>query len=358
MTIIFGGQGVQPTLRGQASNVYSLQAGQVNLIPAGTWRVTVDGFSSIQEYDPITTIWRGIGNNPSTVGEYVNSDGVNYRVANQTGCIVGVLVTNGGSGYTSAAIPQFTSTTGANFTEILGGTVSATVSVTNGGTNYVYPPVVFIDAPASPGVQATAQATISAGAVTAVTVIDQGAGYTNVPNITFLNDPRDTTGGGASAVAALTGAGTVTAVLVTDHGNPVANNTTTPPTLTVSAGSAAGTAIMDWTIQSYTVTSTGSGYVGAVQVQALGTGFPGTSPQTTNPTIQSKLVRTRLAQIIGAVATTNLTATGQNVVDGGIYSGNNVTGIVYGYAGGAASSAALPAFTFGGASAVAMVLAN
>lgn len=357
MTIIFGGQGVQPTLRGQPSNVFSLQAGQVRLIPAGTWRVQVDGFSSVQEYDPITTIWRGIGNNPATAGEYVNSDGVNYRVANQTGCIVGVLLTTAGSAYVTA--PTVTAASGAAvFTTILGGTISATVSVTNGGTNYVYPPLVFFDAPAAPGVQATGKSIISAGAVTSVTVVDQGAGYTNVPNISFINDPRDTTGGNASAVATLTNSGAVTAVLVTDHGNPVAANSTTAPVLTFSSGSAAGTAIMDWTIQSYTVTSAGSGYVGAVQVQALGSGFPATSSINTNVTIQSKLVRTRLAQIIGALSSTALTATGQTVIDGGIYAGSNVTGIVMGYSGGAASSAALPAFTFGGADSVAVILAN
>lgn len=353
MTIIFGGQGVQPTLRGQASNVLALQAGQVRLIPAGTWRIVTDGFCCVQEFDPITGIWRGIGNGPAEVSTYVNSDGVNFRIANQTGCIVGVELTVAGSAYVTA--PVVTASTAAAFTVLLGGLVSTAVSVTNGGTNYVYPPQVFIDAPAAPGVQATATATIAAGAVTGVTIIDQGAGYTNVPNITFVNDPRDSTGGNASAVAVLTGSQTVSAVLVTDHGNPVAANQTTQPALTFSTGSAAGLAIMDWTIQSYTVTSAGSGYVGGVAVMALGSGFPSALPAYTNPTTQSKLVKTRDASILGALALTALTATGQNVINGGVYAGSNVTGIVAGFSNG---SAALPAFTFGGAGAVAVILAN
>jgi hypothetical protein len=354
MTIIFGGQGVSPTLRGQASNVFALQAGQVRLIPAGTWRVTTGNLTCIQEFDPITGIWRGIGNGPAETSTYVNSDGVNFRVANQSGCVVGAELTAAGSGYVVA--PTITPSAGsAVFTVLLGGLVSTSVSVTNGGTNYIYPPQVFIDAPAAPGVQAVAKCAISAGSVTGVTIIDQGAGYTNVPNITFVNDPRDTTGGNASAVAALTGTGTVSAILVTDHGNPVANNSTTQPTLTVSTGSATALAIMNWTIQSYTVTSAGSGYVGSVEVVALGTGFPAAAAAYTNPTTQSRLVKTRRAEILGALATTALTATGQTVINGGIYSGSNVAGYVAGFATG---SAALPAFTFGGGDDVVTILAN
>lgn len=342
MTIIFGAQGVSPTLRGQPTNVYSLQAGETFIIPAGTWSVACGPYSRIQRYDPITGIWRGMG--AESVGsKYINSDGVNARVANQTGCVVGAVVTTAGSGYTSDPIAT-ASGGNAVFNPVIGGAVNTSVTVTNGGTGYAYPPHVEFDAPpAGNGVQATGSCTISGGVVTAVTVVNQGAGYTNVPNITFINDARDTVGSGAAATALLTGAGTLTALLVTDHGTAV----TSLPTISFSGGggsSAAATAIMCWTTTAYTVTSAGSGYAGNVSVTGIG-GFPTTTPAYTNPAIQSNLVRGRAASYLASIASGGVSATSQSLYDGGIYAGIP-TGIVTGFASG---SAAQVSFAVGGA---------
>lgn len=321
---VYGGQGVTGSLRGQPTNVYALKSGQVDLIPSGSWYLECGPYCAYQELDIITGIWRSIGSD-TRASRYVRSDGSNFRVANQSGCVIGALLTNAGTGYTS--VPTVTdATTGATYQAILGGAISTTVTVTNGGTNYTYPPDVDFSAPPPGGIQATGYCTISAGVVTSVTVVDQGAGYVSPPTITFENDPREglnntTIGYNASAIATLTGANTITGIVVLDHGNPV----TSLPTITIAGGggaSGAATPIMCWAITAYTVSASGTGYTGTVEVTGLG-GFPATSPAYTNPTTQSNLLRGRRASILAALATTfaNITATGQTVYDGGLYAG-------------------------------------
>lgn len=321
---VYGGQGITGSLRGQPTNVYALEAGQVGFIPSGSWFLECGPYCAYQEYDLITGIWRSIGND-TRASRYVNSDGSNFRVANQSGCVIGALLTNGGTGYTG--VPTVTDvTTGATYQAIVGGAVATSVTVTNGGTNYTYPPQVNFSAPPPGGIQATGYCTISAGVVTSVTIVDQGAGYSSPPTITFENDPREglngtTIGYNAAAIATLTGALTITGVLVLDHGKPV----TALPTITFAGGggaSAAATPIMCWALTAYTVTGSGTGYTGTVEVTGLG-GFPSGNPAYTNPSTQSNLLRGRRASIMAALATTfaNITATGQTVYDGGIYPG-------------------------------------
>lgn len=325
MPLAIGAQGVNSGLRGQATNEIALAAGASYVIPAGSWFVKAGKYATVQQYDPIMGIWVAIGSDMGAGGgqsassmRYVNSDGVNFRVSNQTGCCIGALITNAGSGYTSA--PTCTASGGsAVFSCIVGGAINTSVTVVSGGTNYTYPPIVVIEAPPAGGIPATATCTISSGAVNAVTVTNQGAGYASAPAIFFKNDPRDSTGAGASATSVLTGAGTVTGILVTDHGTAV----TSIPTLSFSGGggsSAAATAIMCWTITAYTVVTAGSGYLGATEITGLG-GFPATAAAYTNPSTQSQLLRTRKASIQGALSGVAITATGQIVDDGGIYPG-------------------------------------
>ncbi len=327
MTILFGGSGVQPTLRGQPTNAWSLQGGNCKLIPTGAWNITPGLYSVVQEYDAITGIWRAIGSGLSGGStKFINSDGGNWRISNQSGCIVGGIVTTAGAGYTTA--PSVTSNVGSpKITAILGGAVNTSITVVNGGSGYVYPPIVLFDAPnvsgsSTYGVQATGHATISGGAVTAITVDDQGAGYTNTPNIYLQNDPRDTAGNGATATCTLTGSGTVTALVVTDFGNAITS--TAVPTLTFSGTStsgAAATANMNWSVLSYSATSVGGGYSSTVLVTSIDTGFTATAGSTTNPTFTSNLVRTRPCRIKAPLTGTTVTTVGQSVIDGGVFSG-------------------------------------
>lgn len=351
MGLVYGGQGVVPSARGQATTVISLPAATSQIIAAGSWGVGTGLYSSLQEFDPVTGIWRNIGNDSGTTFRWINSDGVNFRIANQTGQVVGALVTAAGAGYTSA--PVITDNGGAaTYQAVIGGALNTSVTIVNGGTNYTYPPSIQISAPGNPGVQATATCTISAGAINAVTIVNQGAGYTNAPTLSVINDPRDTTGKNASLACTLTGAGTVTAVLVTNGGTAV----TSVPTLTFTGGgftsTAVATAIMCFTTTAYTVTSTGSGYVGNVLITGLG-GFPTTAPSYTNTYIQSLLVRQRPALYGGALTTTNLSTGPQTLYDGGIFPGVP-TGYVSGFSTG---SAALVSFSVGGVTDTVLLIA-
>ena len=332
---LFSGPGVTPSLKGSVTNDIELQAGQCFLMGSpglggAGWFATKPGkYTTFQEYDPITTTWRSIGAGPSDgLMEYNYSDGQNYRLANQTGCVVGSRVTGAGSGFTSK--PTVTVSAGnAIFLPIIGGAISTTVTISNGGTNYTYPPVVLISAPPSPGVQATAYATLTNGAVTSITVIDQGAGYVTPPTISFINDPREGVNGvalgyNAAAVTTLTGAGTLTALLCIDHGSAIAP-TSSLPTITISGGGGTGAtavAIMDWSITSYTLSgaSGGAGYSGNVLISAYG-GFTTSSAAYLNPTIEQNLVKGRNAQIVASISGSALTSSGQTVNDGGVYPG-------------------------------------
>jgi hypothetical protein len=343
----FGGVGVSLPLNQQGTNAIALQAGATYYVPPGTFNLRHGGNSTVQTLDPILGVWRPIGADSGN-WEQVDSDGNNYRIANQTGCAVAALLTQAGTGYTSP--PTVTPSAGSSSWTALLGNVVSSVTVNLGGSNYTYPPIVLIQAPGFPGIPATAYATISAGAVTAVTMQDVGAGYTTTPFITFFNDPRDTTGSGAVGTAVLTGNGTVTGLLCTNHGVPITSGTV--PTLTFSGGggaSAAAVAIMDWTVTSYAVTGAGSGYAGAFEVVTIGPGIPTTATAYTNPDTQASFLRTRAAAITGALSGTGVTATGQTLLDGGHIGGvtSNISVAVFG--GGAPTTVATLTLGVGGA---------
>ena len=338
---LFSGSGLTPSLKGVVSNVVSLQAGQVQtLSPAGWYAVRSGKYTTIQQYDPITTTWRSIGGGLIGGGvEYFYSDGVNYRLANQSGCVVGATLTNVGSGYTSA--PAVAASAGSSvWKAIVGGAVNQTVTVTNGGTGYTYPPIVQIQAPPAGGVQATGYCTLSAGAVSTVTIVDQGAGYASAPTIVFVNDPREglngtTVGVNAAASATLTGSGTITALLCVDHGNPIAytaGTATSIPTLSITGGggaSAAATAIMNWGIVGLTSAGYTAGAVtsGTPSAQLTGEDVQPTANATVlNPSVQNGLVRPRNADIrvlitAGAYPAAYNTAGGFTIRDSGVYTG-------------------------------------
>lgn len=348
MPVNFGGPGVQPILGSLVSTTLTLQSGEVWTVPSGRWSIKPGKYTSFQEYDPLVGIWRTIGaGSTAAPQEIVFSDGVNYRLANQTGCPVGAVVTTAGSGYSSTTPPTVTpSAGGSKWVAVVGGAINTTVTVSNGGSNYTYPPNVLIQAPPPGGVPATAYCTLSGGAVSSVTVTDQGAGYVIPPIITFVNDPREGLNGvgvgvNAAAVTTLTGAGTVTAVVCLDHGQ---GGQTAVPTLAFSSGSAAATAIMCWSITAYTVSATtaGSGYQAPVIISGYAQA-PGSSVLT-NPTIQSNLVKGRNAFMLGAVSASAITATGQTVLDGGVYPALP-TLFAYGFMPVAAASAVQAVFT-------------
>lgn len=147
------------------------------------------------------------------------------------GCVTGIQVTAGGSGYASAPTVTINSGSGA-----VAGTVTVTngavasIAVSAGGTLYTTAPDVVISG--GGGFGATAYATLSAGAVNAIVVLDGGAGYTSTPTVTLV-----TKGSGATATATVSG-GKVISITVTAQGSGYED----PPTVSFSSGAATATA--------------------------------------------------------------------------------------------------------------------
>ena len=365
---LYSGPGQIPTFKGVPTNKITLPSGGVYPIaPAGYWMIRTGPYSVIQQYDPITGTWTRIGGGVPAGGiEYIYSDGVNYRIANQSGSVVGALLTNAGSGYTSAPVVT-PSAGGSLWKSWIGGAVNTTVSITSGGSGYTYPPTVFISSPppitSGGGIQATGYATISGGVVTAVTITNQGAGYTSAPTITFFNDPREnpnialsaagtgvsantvTQGSGAAAVCTLTGSGTVTGLVCLDHGQ---GSLTSVPTLAFAGGggsSAAATAIMNWTVTAATVGTGGATVVGAFVNATAEDNFPATAAAYTNPDTQANLVRIRKADVRYTVSAGSI-ATPVVIYDGGCYTSQPTTMVVGNVS--AVTTPPVATFTMGG----------
>lgn len=301
------------------NNEMTMPAGAVSILPAGQYQVTPGLYTFIQTKDPVTNLWRQIQSMPNG-SVRVYSDGGNFRLANLTGCALGAVVTTAGTAYTSA--PTVTASAGAStWTAIVGGAISATVGAgALAGTGYIYPPILQVSAPPLGGVPATLTCAISAGAISAVTVVNQGAGYNVAPTVSVVNDPRDTVGSGGTIVAALAGSGTITAVVCTNHGTPV----TAVPTLTFSGGggsSGAATAVMCFSITGVGSVTGGAGYGNALAFGVITTGGQAPAGTGTNPANAANLLIPRQASGAG-VSTSGgaLTATGFAFTDTGLFS--------------------------------------
>lgn len=215
------------------TNTVELQAGQALTIPAGTWIVgAVGDVSAVQYLDPVTQEWTNLTEPGTPFGITIRSDGFNFRVANLSGVATGATVSTPGSGYAQASTVVTPSAGNSQWTAVVGGRLGA-ATITAPGANYSIAPLVFVPAPPPPGVCAVGHATLVAGAVTAITWDNPGAGYPYPPQVLLIpspNDPALETIQNAKATVVLAGAGTVSAVLLNSFGSPQA----TAPTLTIS----------------------------------------------------------------------------------------------------------------------------
>ncbi len=217
------------------SNRQALASGQTMVIPAGEWVVSCTGtISALQWNDPVRNEWVNLVGPGSTFATRVRSDGVSWRVNNLADAAYAATVTAAGTSYVQASTTVTPGTGNSTWVPIVGGAV-ATGSITASGKGYTIPPLVQIPDPPVPGVPATGIAVISSGSVTSITIINAGAGYLAAPVPTILpvqTDPAYIAGSitNATATLTLTGAGTLTAVLLGNFGQPL----TTAPTLTVA----------------------------------------------------------------------------------------------------------------------------
>jgi len=296
----------------QSPQILTLASGGIYYPPSGEYLVTTGSQTVIEWWDAPNAIWRNYAG-PNT-WEQIACDGANFRLVNLSGVVVGANITNAGSGGTNGIGPIQTGSTvsfaapaagGVTATAqgyvVVGGTVPAP-TVTQGGSGFLVPPAIACDPPPPGGVQATFTSTISAaGVLTGVTQLNPGAGYTSIPQFYIIPEPMfyqgairfpgdvaqaipapglinpanvwtgspfqgniqsGTTGALLTGVA-LTGSGTLTAIVMTYFGNGYAGNTVPAVSFAgTSLGAAAATSIMSLCATGATVVASG----GAAQI--------------------------------------------------------------------------------------------
>jgi FtsP/CotA-like multicopper oxidase with cupredoxin domain len=199
------------------------------------------------------------------------------------GSLGGLLLTNGGSGYTSAPAVSITgggAVTNATAVAVLAPTALASITLTNGGTGYTSVPGVTITGGGGSGATATA-VMAPTGNVKSVSMTDPGAGYTCTPTVVF-------TGGGGSGAAgtATRQGGRITAVTITNGGSGYS----TAPAVSFSlatgctrARGAVATAAVGKAVASVTLVGVGSGYTSVPLVGFTGGGGTGAAATAVLP---------------------------------------------------------------------------
>ena len=286
MPVIIGATGLNFS---SAPTELTLAGAQAYLVPSGQYWAQLGPYSAVEWYDSNAGLWR-VQNAPGTSG-YLVADGTNWRLINRTGCPVGALVTNNGSGYTSA--PTVTASAGGStWKAIVGGAINTTVTVTTAGA-YNYVPNLLFSAPKSGGINASGYAVLTAGAISSVVVTNQGAGYSSAPTITIKADPRDTAAGGGvlTVNATLVLLTDIAAVVCTDPGTAAVTST---PTLSFTGGggsSAAATVLMNYTVTGITVATAGVAYGNAQPFYVhSGSGVSTAAAVNHNPAIENKVI--------------------------------------------------------------------
>ena len=300
----------------QGNNRFGLAAGDCLVIPPGDWALGRGPYTFLQEYDPVNNAWWGFST--ARVGrENIHSDGVNFRLANLTGCPVAGVVVAGGSGYVQGSTTCTASAGGSTWQPIVGGMLSVT-TISVAGSGYGIAPLVLIPAPPAPGVQATAHAAITGGSVTTVTLDNVGAGYITAPTITIVPHPFDPNLATAvpvtaTALCAIVGAGSITAVICTNNGAPAS------PSLTIAGvGSSASVAVVSCnTMTAGSVAAGGTGFSGGGGLTTVG-GIPTAAPLYTNPAVQlvGEIPRPAAA---GFFATGGSLVSISTIYDGGLF---------------------------------------
>lgn len=338
MAIRIGGQGIGLDLPQQlypsgatnfgasyegATNYLTLNTGDAQIIPPGTWWITHDGYSVLQWKDPVTGIWRGFSS--ARIGfQRVQSDGANFRVANLTSCPIAAVVTTQGSSYVQATTTVTASVGNSTWYPIIGGAISTSVTVATAGTGYTIPPLVYFPAPASPGVPATGYATLSGSTVGSIVVTNQGAGYLTAPVPVIIPSPLEPAPGSITAATATTtisgNAGKLCAILCTNSGAAVA----TMPTLTITGAgsSAAATAVVMYTIASATG-SGGATYTSGENIATTTGGVTSATPVLTNPAIELNTFYPRPA--VGVPTITANAVAGFTFTDTGLFTSSDLT---------------------------------
>lgn len=143
------------------------------------------------------------------------------------GEIVGINITNPGSGYTAPtvafSVEQDETGSGAAVTLVAAGGTITDVAITAGGTGYSNAPVATITDDTGEG--ATVELVVAEGVITDAVLTDPGSGYSIAPTITITDD----TGADATAELTVTGGEIISAVITNPGGGY-----SIPPTVTIT----------------------------------------------------------------------------------------------------------------------------
>jgi hypothetical protein len=347
-----------------STNKLGLAPGDVFVIPAGDYYLSLGMYLVLQFLDPITNTWYTPAGAAWTRGlSFVSADGFTCRVANLTGCVVSASVINGGTSYvqgttTITAIGAFAPYAVPTLLPIVGGalglTGTFTVDVPTKGANYGVPPLIMIPPPPPAqanangvgGIPAQAIAVLgTGGSISSVSIINPGAGYPTAPVAVVVPSPFDPNLSlgitNASVTFSLTSSGVIMGALVTNNGGPLPNGSLGSVTLSIGGAGSSGslTANVMQTIITASVTGAGSG--GA----AFGTTFGGAPVQgtiTNGPDSLFLSFEPRPANIGLASVTANFTGA---VYDGGLFESAPTAVVVPGV--GATSTIATVAFIMG-----------
>lgn len=338
-----------------SSNPYfGLEAGEALTIPAGDWYIGVGQYSILQYLDPQTGLWRGVEATRDGV-TFVKSDGFTTRIANLTGCPVGGVVTAAGSGYVAGSTTVTPSAGNSTWSAVVGGKLTSPTVVT-AGSGFTIPPLVFIPGPPVGGMQATAVAALTSGAVSSVTLVNAGGGYIGTTiTATILPSPFDPNLSNCvagSVTFTVGGAGTLAGVLCTNPGETLAAPNSL--TLTVAGNGTGGTAspVVLQTVSSASVTTNGAGYPDSANLLLTSAGGRNTAADAVgNPTLSKTGFVPRPVNGVaattsaGAIATANLT-----IYDGGLFTAAPSPLILDSLGTTAPTTVAVVSFTMGGVS--------
>ena len=268
-------------------------------ISMGIETVTI-GSGGSQYTAPPLVVFTGVG---------TSALGATAQTVISQGVVTSVTVTSPGSGYLSMPGATISNGSGAIAQAILAGTSIAAVTIINQGSGYLTNPQVTLSGGGGTGAQITAQ--VIAGKVMSVTLVNPGSGYTSLPQISiegnaqlslslspapvdrivvtapganYVDAPAITISGAATARASLIPT-TIAGIDVVDGGSLYASD----PLVIWSAGVSQISSPVypitrvnrSFSLNSITVTGSGTGYQSTPQVVLSAPSIGGTPAQAT-----------------------------------------------------------------------------
>lgn len=253
---------------GQWGNQYLIIANNNTVNDYWVWDgTTLFTSGSLAPQVVITNSGSGYTSAPTIVAYGGSGTGATFSATVSNGFVTNIVVTNAGTGYkvgelVQAYISGGGSDSGVELVAVLGSTSVGSVVITTPGSGYTDGTYNLVFSGGG-GTGAAGTYTVSGTIVTGATVTSSGSGYTSTPTVSFPSGG----GTGAVGVVSLVSAGLASVTIV--HGG---TNLTAAPTLTVTGGGGSGaTAVATITsgvITSITVTNAGSGYTSTPAVNA------------------------------------------------------------------------------------------